>query len=103
MLNHTLSSIDESPITATFNEQKSEQKLEKAIDKIKSRMADATNTTVLSTAEKDMNRLVQLLKAKLAITPDHLEKMKLLTLAPTSWTYEQIMMEFGFSRRLVWR
>ena len=51
---------------------------------------------------KDLDSLIELMKAKLAISSRH-EKIKVLTLTPESWTIDKTAAEFNVSKYLVKR
>ena len=53
--------------------------------------------------ESDVDYLVTALKQKLSLTTGKQQQIKLLTLAPQSWTIAKTIDEFGFGKRLVRR
>lgn len=70
--------------------------------KLKARISEVRDEPVLSKSDQDINRLVELMKGKISTADKH-EIPRLLTLAPQSWTYEQIRKELNVSRRMVWK
>lgn len=95
-LNMTLNEIDCSPMKSATPDAKryGQKKLERVVDKLKSKMADVQNVEVKSTSETDIDYLVQCMKEKLSTNTDHRFRLRVLTLAPKSWSYEKVMRTF---------
>lgn len=106
-LNTSLSGLDCSPFKNSApmsKERYGKQKLEKTIEVLKSKMVAAQHTPIVTEVESDWANLIESIKKKIDVEGVSTnEKIKLLTLAPISWTYEKVMSVFGVSRRLVWR
>lgn len=59
--------------------------------------------SISSVSESDVDYLVQAIKQKLSLATGNQEKLKLLTLAPMTWTIAKTVAEFGESEYLVCR
>ena len=82
------------------------QKLHKALSETCANALDLKTDDLKSeknnSSHSDLDRFVDLLKAKIQISPRQ-EKIKLLTLAPESWTKKKTQEVFGVSDRMVKR
>ena len=118
-LDDTLTSIGLSPCkiakvsrrdTATYINKKAKQVEEKSKELL-CQCADIPSTSVQSadpavestSSDNDIDYLVQAIKDKLKVSPGKQQKLKLLTIAPKSWTIARTAEEFGVTNYLVRR
>lgn len=67
-----------------------QKKLEKIVGQLKSKMEAVHETKIKSTSEADIDYLVERMKEKMGTTTKHQDKIKILTVAPKSWSYAQL-------------
>ncbi|XP_048845329.1 uncharacterized protein LOC125716737 isoform X3 [Brienomyrus brachyistius] len=115
-LDDTVRILDCSPLKSVGNRDRisyAKRKLNQVHSAVKEKCARALNFPVdfLESLDeekecqgcKDLDRLLTLLKERVRSAPNHREKIKLLTLAPESWSQQQTAKEFGVTIYLVKR
>ena len=117
-LNRTLDSLDLSPFKTSVSKRDklshAKKKLRQAHTEVKKKVARGMKLNEQDLEEtdvdedscqgcKDLDRFVSLLKEKVRDVGTRHEKIKLLTLAPHSWSVNKMSKEFGVKRNLAWQ